>query len=77
MRPVPYPCVDQVRPRFTFMVDLVMQSDEATAPLDGPTGLFFCARIQWNALPFASDATFQLQDKNKRFIFFGSADGQG
>lgn len=61
----------------TFMVDLIVQGDGATAPLDGPTGLFLCARIQWNTLPFASDATFQLQGKNKQFIFFGSADGRG
>lgn len=61
----------------TFMVDLVVQGDRATAPLDGPTGLFLCACIQWNALSFASDATFQLQGKNKQFIFFGAANERG
>lgn len=61
---------------FTFIVDLVVQGDGATAPLDGPTGLFLCASIQWNTLPFTSDAAFQLQGKNKLIIFLGSADGK-
>lgn len=51
-------------PGLTFLVDLVVQGDRATAPLDGPAGLLLCARVQGDILPLAFDAAFQLGVKD-------------
>lgn len=56
----------------TFLVDLVVQGDGATAPLDGPVRLLLRARVQGDALPLTSDAAFQLDSKDM-LLLTGSA----
>lgn len=51
----------------TFLVGLVVQSDGAAAPLDGPVRLLFGARVQGDALPLAFDTALELEIKDTLF----------
>lgn len=45
------------------MVDLVVQCDRATAPLEGPACLLLRARVQGDILPLTPDAALELDVK--------------
>lgn len=62
---------------FTFLVDLVVQGDGPTAPLDGPVRLLLGARVQGDALPLALDAAFQLESRDTLFLAPPAAGLQG